>query len=170
MHGIEKRHKKRAIGDSKKTDASLAGLLGRVRSHDPTEAFKETAKAGFEEIRTPLAESIESLRSEQVGRGRLNSGFGFQDEDRLVRDIYTNYLNRLSSSALAAEQLRLQGYGLEGDIISGQLDRKTAEQNAGRHRKGALFGALGAGAGWLLGGPAGGYLGSLLGNQVGQSI
>lgn len=142
-------------------------LIGRVGEFDPNEAAKRSAEAQFETIERPLKENVERLRGEQVGRGRLNTGFGFEDEDRLVRGTFEELARTLGRNALTSSGQQLQAFGLEGDLVSGGLDREQAEKNAKKRRRGGLFGALGAVAGSFLPVPGGTYLGGMLGEALG---
>lgn len=145
-------------------------LTDRLGKYSAENAAKRTAQAQYEGIQTPLAESIERLRGEQVGRGRLNTGFGYEDEDRLVRDIHQDLNRRIAENSLAAQGYELQARGLEGDLVSGGLDREQAEKNAKKKRRGGLFGALGSIAGTIIAPGVGTYLGGMIGNAAGQYI
>lgn len=149
---------------------------------DAASAAREVATASFESFRKDLGEDIESLRGSQVGRGRLNTGFGFEDEDRLVTESAEGLNRELARQAFTAASLDLQNISGQQtaadrardrdlDLLTGSQDREQARENQRQQRKrrrfGLLGGAIGAGAGFLLGGPAGASLGARLGGQVG---
>lgn len=158
------------MASTNKWKAGYKDLTRRMGEYSAQPAFEESAQAGMRLLRQPMTEQIEGLRGNQVGRGRLRTGFGFQEEDRMVRDIYNRFTDQLASRALSAQQLELQARGLEGDLLSGGWDRRTAAQNAKRKRRGGLLGALGGVAGFAVGGPLGAYLGGKLGGAVGEYV
>lgn len=145
-------------------------LARRMKGYSAQPAYESSTKAAGELLRRPLQEQRQSLVQDQVGRGRARTGYGFQEEDRMVRDVYDRFYEQIASRGLAAQQLELQGRGLEGDLYSGGWDREIAEKNAKRKRRGGLLGAIGGVAGFALGGPMGAYLGGKLGGAVGQYV
>lgn len=105
------------------------------------EAVRESATGAFDFLRTDIEEQVEDLRGSQVGRGRLSTGFGFEDEDRLVRNIFDRFSSQLVANSLQAAQLDLQNNRQLGDFanlsrnrfldfLSGERDRSTARQNS----------------------------------------
>ncbi len=156
--------------------------LDRAESFDSTDYLDETdfdatgyvntaAQGAWNQFMPQLQESIGALRGEQVGMGRLNTGFATEDEDRLVTrglsdlgdhvaglsvqgaGLQLSHNQGRANRRLDAGQLQLrndQGMADFGstygnrylDLVSGQLDRKTAEQNSkkggfGKFLKGA---------------------------------
>lgn len=108
---------------------------------DADEAVRTAAEGAFEFLRTDIEEGVEDLRGSQVGRGRLSTGFGFEDEDRLVRDIFDRFNAEVARNSLQAAQLNLQNQGQLGDFsnlsrnrfldfLSGERDRDVARENA----------------------------------------
>ena len=145
---------------------------------------RQVATATFESFRKGLGEDVESLRGSQVGRGRLDTGFGFEDEDRLVTESVEGLNRELARQAFTAASLNLENIGgisrsaesardRDLDLLTGSQDRAQAQENADRQRKrrrfGLLGGALGAGAGFLLGGLPGASLGARLGGAAGAA-
>ena len=152
---------------------------------DAGAAARESAGAAFESFREQLGEDVESLRGNQVSRGRLDTGFGMEDEDRLVRGGIRDLNRELSRNAFQAASLDLRniegqtgaaerGRDRDLDLLTGSTDRAQAEKNAKRQERKSRFGALlgGAGAvgGFMLGGPAGAQLGASLGSTVGSTL
>ena len=55
---------------------------------DAAEYAREVGRAQFEDFREEMTKDVENLRSNQVGRGRVNTGYGMEDEDRLISEGY----------------------------------------------------------------------------------
>lgn len=149
-------------------EARFERLSDRAENFNAQDRFEETAQAGFELIRTPLQEELERLRGSQVSAGRLNTGFGHGDQDRLFRDITQNFNTQLQSRALDTVGFDLQGLGLAGDFASGTLNRQLLQEMEKRKRTGGLLGGLGALGGFLIGGPPGAVIGGGLGAGIGE--
>lgn len=155
-------------------EEATEGATEEFREFDPREAARESARAQFETFREDLGEDFERLRGRQVGAGRLKTGFGFEDQDRFLRDR----LDRLDR-ALAGRAVSLAGQR------QSQLSRAAGLQTQGlrlrqqraaqkRRKKGAIGGAIGslvgAGAGALIGGPTGAKIGSTVGGGAGRGF
>lgn len=106
----------------------------RAREFDPRESTRRAARAGFREFERDLAENLERLRGRQVGRGRLDTGFAFEDEDRLIRSGIEDLNRELASNALRESALELRN--LEGrrrgnrflDLLTGERERERQEE------------------------------------------
>jgi len=120
-------------------------FLDRATEFDASSYMREAATGAWNEFLPQLDRRIEGLRGEQVGMGRLNTGFATEDEDRLVSEGLGRLTNQLSEQALGAAGLNLDnqrqigGYASEQggrylDLIAGQYDRKTAETNAKKRK------------------------------------
>lgn len=146
----------------------------RLSGYDAQEAARTSARAQFDEFSEDLGRNIRDLRGSQVGRGRITSGFGFEEEDELYEGALEDLGRTLNQNALRAEGLNLQATGqlseLGGrrtgrayDILASERDANLLQQEMERRRRaekrGGLFGFLGnvakGGLGWLAGGPAG---------------
>lgn len=158
--------------------------LRRRRAFDPTEAAARAGRAAWETFQEDLGRQIERLRGQQVRMGRLRTGFGTEDEDRLVQYGLRDLNRALARNALAASQLGLRN--IEGlsrtaaltrgrylDLLAGQRDWETAMENLRRaqrfRRRGALGGVLGLGLG-ALGGALIPGVGTLLGAELGSLV
>ncbi len=147
------------------------GIMDRVASFDAGDYAKEAGAATFDEFRGDLSRDVRDLRGSQVGRGRIRTGFGFEEEDRMVSDSYRALMRSIAQQSLQAAGLDLDARNLEGEMAAGDLDRSQADKNARRRRRGGLLGAVGGIAGTLVGGPGvGTYLGGMLGNAAGQYL
>lgn len=151
---------------------------------DAASAARESATATFESFREQLGEDVESLRGNQVGRGRLDTGFGFEDEDRLVRGGLRDLNREISRGAFQAESLNLRN--IEGQtgaaegarerdlsFLTGSMDREQARENEKRQRRRSRFGALLGGVGAAVGsfgGVPGASLGAKIGSAVGSNL
>lgn len=152
---------------------------------DASEYARDVAQAQFSTFREDLAEDVESFRGNQVSRGRLDTGYGFEDEDRLVRDSYENLNTQLVQNAFQAARLDLTNVaGIQGaaegarerdlDLLVGATDRAQADENQRQRKKRRRFGLLGGLAGAAVGSfvpgvgtVAGAKLGSAIGGEVG---
>jgi hypothetical protein len=141
----------------------------RMQEYSAQPAFEESVSAARRMYERDMDEGLRDTYA-RMGAGQRGTGFGFGKILRTRRDMEERFNDQVASRALAAQQLELQARGLEGDVLSGGWDRRTAEKNARRKRRGGLLGALGGVAGTLVGGPLGGYLGGQLGGAIGQYI
>jgi hypothetical protein len=154
----------------------------RRESFDATDFSRRAAGAAFDDHREDLERGIGDLRGQQVGMGRLTTGFGQEDEDRYVTDLNTRLSRELARGAFTAASLDQQNIaGIQSGAesarlgadaaLSGQLDRAQAEVNEKRQRRARRLSLLGAGVGavggFLIGGPAGAAAGARVGGQVG---
>jgi hypothetical protein len=153
--------------------------LRRTLEYDPQEALNRSTEAAYGAIREQLDEDIARFRGQQVGAGRLDTGFRFEGEDLLVRDAFDRLNRELARNALTTENLRMratESLGAFGerttgrylDLLTGGLDRAAAEEAAEeerrRRRRSGIGGLLGAGVGFLAGGPMGAAVGARLGS------
>lgn len=160
-------------------------LLSKVfgSNFNPQQAFQQNVKGAHSQLQDRLGESLARLRGSQVGMGRLDTGFGVGDEDRLFRRLANDSQQMVNQSALAANAQQLSHLGMLGqlginmagnamDARVGELHRRQDTQRMDRRDRNAgwaslLSGALG-GAGTLIGGPVGGFLGKLGGGLIGK--
>lgn len=174
-----------ALASEERAAGELQGEeLARRRAYDPTAAAARAGRAQFDVFREDLGRDIEQLRGEQVGRGRLRTGFGFEDEDRLIQYGLRDLNRALAQNALstAGFQLRnIEGFGQSGaqsrgrylDLLAGQRDAEIAEENYRRQRRARKRGGLGGILGGALGAAAGSFIpgvGTLLGGQIGSLL
>jgi len=129
----------------------------RLRDYDPAAAARESAMATFADFQKGIGEQTESLRGSQVGRGRLNIGVGYQDQDRLYERGLQDLGRSVSRQALEAEGMRFGAteaigrYGMDVtgrslDLTASERDRRARARASKREMWGQLGGAaLGAG-------------------------
>ena len=146
----------------------------RLQGYDAQEAARTSARAQFDEFAEDLGENIGDLRGSQVGRGRINSGFGFEEEDELYKGALEDLGRTLNQNALQAESLNLSATGQLAevggrrtgrayDVLASERDANLLEEEQKRReraeKRGGLFGFLGTvakgGLGYLGGGPLG---------------
>jgi hypothetical protein len=167
----------RTAGTAGQTAGSY--YLGRATTFDPYAAAERSAQGQFGSFRTALNRDLSTLRGQQVGMGRLNSGWAQSGEDELVTHGLEDLNNRIAANSLAAAGLDEQNFsnvgnyglaqtGMYNDLLSGKLDRDQAAANAKRARRGGLLGGLGAVAGLALGGPEGAAVGQAAGQGLGS--
>lgn len=156
--------------------------LDRAKSYDPRGALRESVGSLYDQFKQGVGRQITGLRGRlaRSGGGRLASGYGELDESEAVYDMERDLNRNVSGLALQAEGLNLrnqEGLGQYGqnttgrytDLLSGQIDRETAERNAKRQQKGSLWGSLASVAGSVLGGPIGGMIGKGVGSLFDRS-
>jgi len=142
------------------------GLTG----FDPGEAYKEYLGGAEEAFGRQLGEGLDAVRGTEVGRGRLNSGFGALDETEFARQLTSDYRREASSRALDASGMNLsrlsriadveeRGTGTYLDLLTGQKDREQAAANARNERKANRRNAIIGGIAQIGGAAAGAYLG-----------
>lgn len=177
---LSRRFMTRADADEEAGTSAEDEALRRRQDFDAQGAAEESARAQFDMISEDLGRTLRDFRSSQVGSGRLNTGFRYEDEDELYEGALEDLGRTLSSNALQAEQLNLQntaGLAREGgarserslDIMASERDASLTEEEIMRKdkekkRKG-LFGFLGRVGGTILG-PAGSVVGEKIGTAV----
>lgn len=157
----------------------------RLTGFDAEEGAARAGRAQFDQFREDLGRDIGDLRGSQVGRGRLNSGFGFEEEDELVEFGLRDLNRQLTQNALRAQGLNLQaaqGLGQAGrqqtgrylDILASERDTDLLEEERERkeraRKRGGLLKGLGAIAGGAAGFFAGGPAAILPGASTGASL
>lgn len=160
----------------------LTGLYDeRAEDYDPYEDAERASMATGRRLYEDFGRDLGDLRGSLVGSGRLRTGYGAQDEDRLYdrfQDRLSNTLAQNSMRASAMDLQHTQGMGRMGsqsqgrylDLLTGEMDRQQAERNARRQQQSSLWGTVGGIAGGALGtllGPAGTAVGGAIGKKVG---
>jgi hypothetical protein len=104
---------------------------------DPFEAVGTSARAGFETFRDDFSEFLRDFRGQQVGSGRLDTGFAVEDEDRVLFRGLQDLNRQIAGQALGASSLKLSAISRADqsrdrflDLLSGGLDREQAKKNA----------------------------------------
>lgn len=126
----------------------------RISGFDPSAALNTYARGAASEANKYLTETLDRLRGQSVGAGRLDTGFYDTSQGEIVRDVYRNLNEQIAQQALGASGQNLQAMGQMGswagqsrqdylDLLSGELDRRTAEKNAKSQSKSSFWGALG---------------------------
>ncbi len=156
-----------AFGPTKKrADEAQDFYLEGATNFDPTAALEQYGEASYRGFERNLGRQMETLRGQAVGAGRLDTGFQTEDEDRVVTDLGERYHDSLARQSLGATSLELrnlEGVGAYGagqqnsylDLISGQLDRETAEKNAKKKLIGDVLGSLFGAGGKIVGAATG---------------
>lgn len=126
-----------SVGQGKR---SMMELLGEANQFDPTEYTNRAAQGSFNTFRDQLNLDMEALRGQQVGMGRLNTGFATQDEDRMTYRGMQSLNDILAQNAMTAGRMKQDQFNIRGDLISGMHDRAQAEKNAKAHQRGSLLG------------------------------
>jgi len=138
----------------------------RLTEFDAEEGAARAGRAQFETFREDLTRDVKDLRGSQVGRGRLRSGFGFEEEDELVQYGLRDLNRSLTSNALQSQGLNLQSTRALGDmgtqrtgryldILASERDADLLEEEMGRREKSQSRSGLLRGLGAIAGGAAG---------------
>ena len=148
----------------------LAGnaYLSRSLDFDPSEAVTEYGRGFMDEAGDQLTNQFEDLTGGAVGSGRMKTGFFQNDGKQMFQDFNRRVANAISAQSLNAASLDMQNtqglgaYGQDmfkqqGDLLTGEMDRAQAEENARTSPMDAIM----QGGGMLLGMgmPGGGSLG-----------
>jgi hypothetical protein len=153
----------------------------RQEQYDPYAAANRSARAQFETFERDLGRGLEDMRGSQVGSGRLRTGFGYQDQDRLWEGAVEDLNRSLAERSMQAAGLDLQNIqgmqasrSLAAEMASGGMDRELQMYEIEKARKGGLGGflggALGGIGGFFLGGPMGAVAGANIGSSAGAGI
>lgn len=139
----------------------------KLTGFNAEDAASKAAGATFTDWQDQLKRGYESLTGGQVASGRINSGYGYQDSDRYLKDQGNALTKNLAALSLQAEGLNLQNTGMLGqygsdvtgrgvDLAQTEADRKAQEAASKRSLYGNLGGAIINAAGTYLGNKAGG--------------
>lgn len=158
--------------------------IDRATGYNAQEAASTAARGHFDQFQEEIDKRLREFRGTQVGQGRLDSGFRFEDEDELWRQGLSDLGRTFAQNAMQAEGLNLrnmEGIGGYGERVTGRgLDVMASERDAGiaeeelrrrdqANRRSGLFGTLGRVGGTLLG-PAGSMVGGKLSEQLERLI
>lgn len=148
------------------------------RDFSGSDAAREVAGAAWADFEEGHGRAIEGLRGDSVSMGRLRTGFGEEDEDRLTEDFNARLAREIARGAFTGASLDLrnmEGFSAEGtearrtsdSALAAERDILQARHNEKKKRRRGLLGTLGGIAGGIAGsvlGPAGTALGSRLGS------
>lgn len=155
-------------------------FLERTEGFDAQRAAGTAARAHFDQFAEDLRRDLSDFRGAQIGAGRLNTGFRFEDEDELFRQGLADLGRTLAQNALSAESLNLRNTAQLGafgegatnrflDVLAGQRDTELSLEEMRRRdeerKRSGMFGFLGRVGGSLLG-PAGSVVGGKIGDAV----
>jgi hypothetical protein len=165
---------------------NLAGQYGQALTtakdggfkEDPNgwqQAFNQTAGATINNALPQLRNDLQMTRENAIRRGISTGDLGTSFEGDVTSAWGRNLSNALAGQALGAytgyENRAQSGYENSQnrylDLLTGAMDRNTAEENANKKKKSGLYGTLGTIGGYLIGGPTGGIIGGQLGSQIG---
>lgn len=152
-----------AASDRSRGSAAEDAYYDRISNFDATEGAKRTADVLSQDWMQQYTEGVEGLRGRQVGQGRLDTGYGFEDTDRYTRDArrsMTDSLARLSMQAQGQQLGATESMGRYGERTTGRgIDIDMTEEDRRRSDRASKRSALGNIGGALI--QAGGrYLGN----------
>jgi len=136
--GKRERKYRESFGRGIETERGRGERMGaafeeRALGYDPTESVTRSVEGAYNY-------QMPKLRASQVGQGRLRTGFGFADQDEMMRNI-------IMSRAMEGEQLKMRnlenigGFGeraagraLDADFGRYSTERMAREQRAASKR------------------------------------
>lgn len=134
-------------------------------------AFNTTAGAMYNDALPALRNSLQMSREDGIRRGISTGDLGTSNEGDITQAWGKNLANSFSGLAMQGYENNRNRYL---DLLTGQMDRDQAGDNAARQRRAGLYGgigsALGAGVGGFFGGPAGAQAGASAGSALGRGI
>lgn len=123
----------------KKAYKALKNLGSDISAWDPVQYGKDATQAQFESIQSPLTEAIADYRAGQTDMDRVKTGFSFEGEDRITRDVYKDLNTQIVGRSLEMGGMNLSKFGLLGDVYGSMYDIGAR----GEQSKANLFGGLG---------------------------
>lgn len=181
MQELRTREEERLVQGGQRAEELENRTDARRRDFDARDYAEDVARGTFRDFKEEFGKDIESLRGNQASRGRLNTGFGYEDEDRYVSEAFEDLQAELARNSFTAAGLDLENTaGMQGaaerardrdyDLLVGATDREQARENARRQRKRRRFGLLGGAAGGVLGFALGGLPGAKAGAEIGSAV
>ena len=151
-----------AAADSSRGREAENAYYDKLKGFNAEDAASKAANATFTDWQDQLKRGYEGLTGGQVASGRINTGYGYTDADRYLKDQGNLLTKNLAANALQAEGLNLQNTGMLGaygsdvtgrgiDLSQTEADRKAQEAASKRSLYGNLGGALISAAGTYAG-------------------
>lgn len=149
----ERRMASQAARDRTRGGAAEQTYYDRISSFDATEGAQRTADVLSRDWMRDYTEDMERLRGTQVGQGRIDTGYGYEDTDRFSRDArqsMTDSLARLSMQAQGQQIGVNRDIGRYGERVTGRgidleqtaEDRRRSDRASRRSMWGNIGGAL----------------------------
>lgn len=170
-----------AITNTKGTGANMGGAMDRFKNFDASAGFDTAVRGATDNARRAFGDDIEGLKGSSVRNGRLNTGFFDEDAGRMYERSNANLNNTISQYAMASQGQQMDAnsryLGAQQnqqnqylDLLSGGIDRETAEENARKQRRASMMSGMMSLAGTAIGafgGPAGAAIGGKVGGMLG---
>jgi len=132
------------------------------------DAFNKTAGAEINNALPSLRQGLQLTREDAIRRGVSTGDLGTSNEGDLVSAWQRNLSNAFAGQALNAYNTGQDRYL---DLLTGAMDRQTANSNAQKKSRSGLFGALGTGLGAIGGAFFGNpWLGAEIGGSIGAGV
>ena len=104
-----------------------------IQDFDPDAAFNRRLTAAQESFKRQFTRDVEALRGSQVRRGRTNTGFAFQDEDRLFEEMAGRFAEVSGSAALTTAGMDMDRLALIGAHGERASDRAMSARGGEYH-------------------------------------
>lgn len=122
----------------KRSYRKLNQLGEQFQDFDPMGYANQAAQAQWNMLQTPLAEAIGDYRAGQTEAGRLRTGYRFQGEDRMVRDVFQNFTDQMGARAMEAGAMKLGAMEDAGDVYAAQYGIGRSEEDKNWKKWGGL--------------------------------
>lgn len=94
----------------------------RLSSFDPMAAATEASTAQLSLAMPRIMEAFGNMRGAQTATGRLNTGYGYADQDRFMADTAENLNAQMAARAMQAAQMRQAATSEMGRYATGARD------------------------------------------------
>lgn len=132
------------------------------------DAITRYTQAAIQSAMPSFQHELQLTREDGIRRGISTGDLGTSNEGDLASAFQRNVVNSVAGQAT---QLYDSGRNRYADLLTGKMDRDTAEDNYRRQRKTSLAGAIGTAAGAYFGGRnGGGAQGASTGASIGGAI
>lgn len=132
------------------------------------DAITKYTQAAMAAAMPSFQSQLQLTREDGVRRGISTGDLGTSNEGDLASAFQRNITNSVASHATDTYE---QGQTRYADLLSGRMDRTTADENYGRQRKAGLLGAAGSALGaWYGGRNGGGTTGAATGASIGGTF
>ena len=146
-------------------ESASDAYLKQALSYNPVAALRSANTGSINQFRRQFGLDLGELRGSQVGSGRLNTGWGYGDQDRLFTESADRLNDKFLSNAFNAENLRMQNMsglanfgaqqgseyrGGTADLGASFRDYRDMQKQRSRDLAGNIFGGFLTGAGYAL--------------------
>lgn len=143
---LSEERRSRTAGQSAEDD-----YLSYLGGFDAEESARRSAGAMSGDWMKTFGRQLEGLRGSQVSRGRLDTGYGMEDEDRYVTDFNQGVADKITGMSMDATRMNMgaaQARGELGERMTGRATDLAASRRdqylTDRASKRAMYGGIGS--------------------------